>query len=186
MLSQLRDRVAWVGWLRAVLAVAGVSLIYCLLQRGWQLALIPPSIPVSVLRRSIRVYFGVTLTVGTLLTPFVFRWANSRRALFLMRAGLLMTLAGLLGLWIYLPLTTTLNNAGGVVFDPGHTLSEAAPTGALWLFLCLAGWLPYLAGFREFDDYGRIEQIAFLFTLLVPLYLLLYLVVLTGYYITAP
>lgn len=185
-MSQLRDRIAWGGWLRAVLAVVAAGTLYLLLQRGWLALLVPPGTPDWAMRLSLRVFFGVSLTIGALLLPFLFRWADWRRALFLMRAGLLMTLVGLVGLWIYLPLATTLSNTGGIVFDPGHTLSEAAPTGPLWLFFCLSGWAPYLAGFREFDDYDRVEQIAFLFTLLVPLYLLLYLVVLTGYIITAP
>ncbi len=155
-----------------------------LLQAGWLAIGAAPDAPVWFIRRSMRVFFGVALTLGVLATPALFRWADWRRSVFLMRTGLLMTVVGLLGLWVYLPLTTS--SAGGVVFDPGHTLSEMAPTGPLWLFLCLTGWLPYLAGFRQFEGYGRIEQIALVITLLVPLYLLLYLVVLTGYIITAP
>lgn len=185
-MNRWRDRVAWRDWLRAVLVVAALCSLYLLFQNAWLSALTSPDVPVWVLRRSVRVFFGVTLAVGALLVPFVFRWANPRHALFLMRAGVLMTLVGLVGLWSYLPLTTMLGNAGGIVFDPGHTLSEAAPTGTLWLFLCLAGWVPYLAGLGEFEDYGRVEQIAFVFTLLVPLYILLYLVVLSGYVVTAP
>lgn len=185
-ISWLRDRISWGGWFRAAVAVFFIALIYRLLQAGWLALLVPPDAPTWHVRRPIRVFFGVSLTIGALLTPPLFRWADWDRALFLMRVGLLMTVVGVVGLWIYLPLTTTVSNAGGVVFDPGHTMSEAAPTGTLWLFLALAGWVPYLAGFRKFDDYGRIEQIAFVFTLLVPLYLVLYLVVLTGYIITAP
>ncbi len=183
---ELKDRIAWSGWLRAVAAVLAVAVVYELMQAGWRAALVPAHAPVWAARRSMRVFFGVSLAIGALLTPPLFRWTNQRRALFLMRTGVLMTLVGLVGLWIYLPLTTTLSNTGGIVFDPGHTLSEAAPTGPLWLFFCLSGWVPYLAGFREFHDYGRIEQIVLAFTLIVPLYLLIYLVVLTGYFITAP
>lgn len=185
-MDRLRDRIAWGGWLRAAIAVFALSLLYWVLQAGWLTLLVPPGTPDWAANRPIRVFFGVALTMGALLTPTLFRWANWHRALFLMRTGLLMTVVGVVGLWIYLPLTTTLSNAGGVVFDPGHTMSADAPTGPLWLFLCLAGWIPYLAGFRKFDDYGRIEQIAFVVTLLVPLYLVLYLVVLTGFTITAP
>lgn len=185
-MTRLRDRISWGGWLRAAVAVTLIAVAYLLLQAGWIALLVPAGAPAWAVRRPMRVFFGVSLTIGALLTPPLFRWANGYRALFLMRVGLLMTVVGVLGLWVYLPLTTTLNNAGGVVFDPGHTMSEAAPTGTLWLFLCLSGWVPYLAGFRKFDDYGRVEQVALVFTLVVPLYLVLYLVVLTGYVITAP
>jgi hypothetical protein len=182
--NRLIERISWGGWLRAALAVAVMILAYLLLQAGWLAVLVPPNSPAWSARRPIRVFFGIAVTVGVLTTPALFRWADWRRDLFLMRAGVLMTVVGLLGLWVLLPLTSTVSNAGGIFFDPGHTLSEAAPTGPLWLFLCLTGWLPYLAGFRRFDDYGRIEQIALAVTFFVPLYLILYLAVLTGYVIT--
>lgn len=185
-MNQLRDRISWGGWFRALVAVTVIAVIYMLVQAGWLAVLVPPDAPVWAVRRPMRVFFGVVLTIGGLLTPPLFRWANWERALYLMRVGVLMTLAGLLGLWVYLPLSSSLSNVGGIVFDPGHTMSEAALTGPLWLFLCLTGWVPYLAGVRHFESYGRIEQIAFGFTLLVPLYVVLYLVVLTGYIITAP
>jgi hypothetical protein len=183
---QLRDRIAWEGWLQAVGVVAIVALVYLSLQSGWLAILVPRDAPAWAVRRPLRAFFGVSLAVTTLLIPPLFRWADWHRAVFLMRVGLLMTVIGVLGLWFILPSMTPISNAGGLLFDPGHTVSEATPMGSLWLFLCLTGWAPYLAGFRKFDEYGRIEQIALLFTTLVPLYLVLYLVVLTGFYITAP
>lgn len=181
-----RDRVAWGGWGRAGAGVALVAMAYMLLQRLWVSALTPAEAPAWTMRPPLRLYFSITLTITAMLTPLVFRWATRWNALFLMRLGLLMTTVGAFGLWAVLPLASTVTGVGGIVFDPGHTLSESAPCGTLWLYLCLVGWVPYLAGFREYGDEGRIEQIALVLTLLIPLYIVLYLVVLTGFTVTAP
>jgi hypothetical protein len=181
-----RGRVAWDRWGRAGVGVALIALAYMLFQRLWVGALTPTQAAPSAMRSPLRLYFSTTVAMTAVVTPLIFRWARRWNALFLMRLGLLMTTTGVLGLWIVLPLTSTVSGAGGIVFDPGHTLSESAPTGTLWLYLCLVGWMPYLAGFREYGDEGRIEQIALALTLIIPLYIILYLVVLTGFTITAP
>lgn len=179
-------RIAWEGWGRAGASVALIAAGYMLLQRLWVGVLTPADAPAWAMRLPLRLYFGATLGFAALLTPLIFRWAMHWNALFLMRLGVLMTTVGVLGLWIVLPLAASLAGAGGVVFDPGHTLSESAPSGALWLYLCLVGWVPFLAGFREYGDEGRVEQIALVLTLITPLYIILYLVVLTGFTLTAP
>jgi hypothetical protein len=181
-----RGRVAWGRWGRAGVGVALIALAYMLSQRLWVDTLTPPEALPSAMRWPLRLYFSTAVAMTAVVTPLVFRWARRWNALFLMRLGLLLTIVGALGLWVVLPLISTATGAGGIVFDPGHTLSESAPTGSLWLYLCLVGWMPYLAGFREYGDEGRIEQIALALTLVVPLYIILYLVVLTGFTVTAP
>jgi hypothetical protein len=181
-----RDRIAWRGWGRAAASVAVIGVIYLLLQRIWVSALASADAPARTVRLPLRLYFSITLAASVVVTPLIFRWAKRWNALFLMRLGLLMTVGGAFGLWLVLPLFSAVTGVGGVVFDPGNTISESAPSGPLWLYLCLVGWIPYLAGFREFGDEGRIEQVALVLTLVVPLYIILYLVVLSGFTFTAP
>ena len=180
-----KPSVTWIGWLQALAVVVVMVAGYLILQNLWLALRVPADAPAWAVRRPMRQFFGGVLAVAALLTPTLFRRADAARARPFMRVGVLMTLAGLAGLWIYLPLTSSLESAGGFLFDPGHTISESAPTGGLWLVLCLTGWVPYLAGFRRVEHFGHAEQLALIFTTLTALYVLLYLVILTGLYVTA-
>lgn len=179
-------------FLLALLTVTLLSLTYLGPMYGWLAWQESSDAPEYLLRWPMRQFFYASMVLAALAGVLCFGplrrlcERHSAYRVYVMALGLMMVVAGLIGILVVLPTWGQLSRAGGFTPDFVHLLTYSNLSGALWLFL-LNGFLPYAVGYLASPRPRPIG--ATLLRLLVlgpPAYFFAYAIYVCWQYIAAP